>query len=421
MIEHDGNDALRCVLVVSVTADQGREQAERLGEELAQLAQSAGIEPLRTIFAPLKRVDPRFFVGSGKADEVAELVVELELDLVVFDDDLSPIHQRNLERHLGCAVIDRHEVILDIFADRAQTREATLQVRLARLEYQLPRLRSAWTHLSRQRGGRRGTRGEGETQAETDRRMVLARIDRTKRELSQVSKQRATMRKQRSGVPVPTCALVGYTNAGKSSLLRALSGAEVLVANKLFATLDPTTRRVRLPEGTEVLFTDTVGFIRKLPHDLVEAFKSTLEETLLADILIHVVDGSSAEAAAQYRATMEVLEELDAADRQSIVVLNKVDQVSDPRFLFRPEVDVPCPAVSARTGEGLPQLLSLVEGKLATTLHQVRYSFPADRYDLVALVHRTGKVVAEEYINGSIHLNAEVPERTEKALAGFEL
>ena len=241
-------------------------ELDYMKEELSNLIDTMGLKVLEVVTATLKKPTPRYFVGSGKAQEIADYAKELEADCIVFDDDLSPSQQRNWEELSGVCVIDRHEVILDIFANRATTKEATLQVGLARMEYSLPRLTRAWTHLSRQRGGTKGTRGEGETQLEVDRRIVLRKISKFKAELKKVRSNRATLRKQRTSIPIPTASIVGYTNAGKSSLLNALTGADVFIEDKLFATLDPTTRRVKLKGGNEILLTDTVGFIRKLPH-----------------------------------------------------------------------------------------------------------------------------------------------------------
>ena len=268
-------------------------------------------------------------MGKGKCDEISEQVGDLKCDVIIFDNEITPGQQRNWEELTKILVIDRHEVILDVFAERAQTKEAVLQVQLARLEYSLPRLRRAWTHLDRQRGGGVTQRGEGEAQIELDQRMLRDKISSTKKEIKQVSSRRVTSRKKRQRIPLATIAIVGYTNAGKSTLLNQITGSTVLSEDKLFATLDPTSRRAKLPGGRTVILTDTVGFIRKLPHRLIDAFKATLEEALVADILLHVVDFSSPEYRDHLLATQEVLNELGAADKDTIIVYNKIDNGVD--------------------------------------------------------------------------------------------
>ena len=282
MVEYTKQKEEKALLITIRLHGHSENDVQNHLEEMGRLCATLGFTVCGEYIVPLKEPHPKYFIGSGWAEEIAEQAGFLEADYVVFDDDLSPSQQRNLEKLCDRPIIDRHQIIIEIFAQRAQTKEARLQVELAQLVYSLPRLRRLWTHLSRQRGGAKGTRGEGETQLEVDRRIVEARIARLKLDLKQVRKQRGTLRKQRESIPVPTAAIVGYTNAGKSSLHRALTSSDILVENKLFATLDPTTRRHRLPSGQELLITDTVGFIRKLPHDLVDAFKSTLEETVLS-------------------------------------------------------------------------------------------------------------------------------------------
>ncbi|MEW5814613.1 MAG: GTPase HflX, partial [Spirochaetota bacterium] len=292
--------------------------AENLLYELASLTRNIGLQITGSILVRLNVITPRYLLGTGKTQEIISLAKEHNADCIIIDAELTPSQQRNWEKLSGLCAIDRHEVILEIFAAHASTREAVLQVGLARMEYSLPRLKRAWTHLSRQRGGLRGTRGEGEAQLEVDRRIVLRKIDRMKKELAKVHLQRALRRKQREKFDLPTASFVGYTNAGKSSLLNRLSDSKVLVEDKLFATLDPTTRRIELDNGQNLLLTDTVGFIRKLPHDLIDAFKSTLEEVVLSDFLILVLDASSPEITEHYTTTMAVLRELEAADKPII-------------------------------------------------------------------------------------------------------
>jgi GTPase len=389
-------------------------------EELKLLVDTMGLEVVDAIVVNVRNPSPRFFLGSGKAKEIADLTAELGVDCIVFDDELSPSQQRNWEELTGLCVIDRHEVILDIFAANAHTKEAALQVGLARMEYSLPRLTRAWTHLSRQRGGSRGTRGEGETQLEADRRIVLRRIHRLKRELEQVKSQRETRRRKRSSARLPTAAIVGYTNAGKSSLLNTLTGADAVVENKLFATLDPTTRRLPVKNGSEVLLTDTVGFIRKLPHDLIDAFKSTLEETVLADLTIHVLDASNSEVLHHYRTTLQVLDEIGAGGKPSLIVFNKTDLPEAVAAL--PDLETRFPRalfVSVREGRGMENLVQAVKVMLYDNSPVEEYSIPSNRFDLAALIHRTGRVVQENYLDNKVIIKAQVPPKTRGVCAAY--
>lgn len=420
MIELQKQHEIRTVVLGIQHPGMTSRQAADLTEELAGLAATMELLVVDRQIVKLKEINPKFLIGAGKADEIARWANDLEAACIVFDDELSPSQQRNWEKLTGIAVIDRHEVILDIFASRASTREAGLQVALARLEYSLPRLQRAWGHLSRQRGGAKGTRGEGETQLEIDRRVVVRKIERIKNELEEVRRQRSIRRKQRMREPVPSASIVGYTNVGKSSLLTLLSHSEVYAENKLFATLDPTTRRVVLPGGKELVVTDTVGFIRKLPHDLIESFKSTLEETVLADYLIHVLDASSPDIDEHYETTMEVLKEIDAGGKPIVTILNKIDLVTDPAerdmVLQRYPDAIP---FSTRTGEGLPALAAALGELLSQENEPQRFRLPVDRYDLVALVHRKGRVLSEEYLDGTILLSAEVAAPVRYLLADF--
>src|SRR3954471_11035138 len=313
----------RAFLVGVQTSDMKDGEAAELLGELRELVENLRITVTRSTLVNLRRPNPSLLLGSGKTDEIIAEAKADGADVIVFDEALSPAQQRNWEELSGLAVIDRQEVILEIFADRAHTREAILQVALARMEYSLPRLTRAWTHLSRQRGkGAMG--GEGETQLEVDRRIVRDRIAHLKEELKKVVSQRDVQRRKRQRIPIPTCAIVGYTNAGKSTLLNSLTGAQVLAANKLFATLDPTTRQLVLRGNQKLLVTDTVGFIRRLPHGLIEAFKATLEEALVANFLIHVLDVTAPNLAAHHETTMSVLKELGADEGKRILtVFNK--------------------------------------------------------------------------------------------------
>ena len=335
---------------------------ERSLLELEELARNIGLEPSGKMLVKLKGPSPRYIVGTGKAEEIREAAREAEAGFIVFDNDLSPSQQRNWEEFTELCVIDRQEVILEIFSDRAVTREAHLQVELARMEYSLPRLTRAWTHLSRQRGGKRGTRGEGETQLEMDRRRVLDRIVKAKAKLKLVRAQRKTRRALRTRSGTLSGSIVGYTNAGKSSLLNALTGAGVHVEDKFFATLDPTTRKIRLPSGEAAVLTDTVGFIRNLPHHLVESFKATLEETVLADFLVHVLDSSDPDAEDHAATTRETLRRLGAADKPTVTVWNKIDLCPDPSLILALSRSYPYPVLlSSKTGEGLDTLLEAID------------------------------------------------------------
>jgi GTP-binding protein HflX len=387
----------RALLVGVYKGAEQRAERESLLAELDSLVDTLDIPVIDRLLVKIQDRNPRYFVGSGKAEEIFERAKQLEIDVIVFDNGLSPAQQRNWEALTGVAVIDREEVILDIFARRAQTKEARLQVDLARMEYSLPRLTRAWGHLSRQAGGL-GGKGEGETQLETDRRLVRAQIDRLKSDLELVRLRRATQRKQRRRLPLPSAAIVGYTNVGKSALLKKLTGAKVLVEDKLFATLDTTTRRVILPSGQSLLLTDTVGFVRNLPHRLVEAFKATLEEAVLSEFLIHVLDASHPRVFDFYQTTMRVLGELGADAKRMITVLNKVDLVKNESTLHTLRLHFPDAAfVSVRSGEGLKELLHRMGDLLADRVSRVELALPLERTDLLSLLHRTSLVIDVGY------------------------
>jgi GTP-binding protein HflX len=343
---------------VLVWAGRDRSQCDDSLDELALLADTAGLEVTDRLDQEMRRITPATRIGKGKVQELRAIVEATKSDVVIFDDPLTPAQRRNLENEVGGKIIDRSQLILDIFALRASTRAGKLQVELAQLEYLLPRLTRQWTHLSRMRGGV-GTRGPGETQLEDDRRQVRDRILRLKKRLIDIDRTRRLNRRERLEVPYPTVALVGYTNAGKSSLMNRLTEADAYVADQLFATLESTVRRLELPGGTTAMLVDTVGFVAKLPHELVEAFKGTLEQVIQADLILHVTDGSRADEDIRIRVVVDVLEELGASDRPKLLVHNKCDLISDqlpPRDGF---------AVSATTGQGCEQLLAAIEEALS--------------------------------------------------------
>jgi len=389
-------------------------EAEVLVDELEELVANLGIGVIDKRVVKIREPNAAFLLGSGKVEEIAEEIRQLECDSVIFDEPLSPGQQRNWEKRLGgkILVIDRQEIILDIFNSRAQTKEAALQVELARLEYELPRMKRAWSHLDRQRGGGAVQRDAGETQLEMDQRMIRQRISRLKKELTEVLQHREVQRKKRQRVPLPTASIVGYTNAGKSSLLNRITHSEVLAADKLFATLDPTTRRAELPSGQTLLLTDTVGFIRRLPHRLVEAFKATLEEAVVATFLIHVLDASSPDAHQHYATTMNVLEELGANEKTIVTVFNKIDRVEDRMELAMLRHDYPGASfVSVKTGEGLDALLARCEACIEGWGHAVELLIPHDRYDLVNRLHEAGAVSSKEIRDQGVHIEGTVPRR----------
>ncbi|MDQ3622687.1 MAG: GTPase HflX [Verrucomicrobiota bacterium] len=409
----------RAMLIGAYIDPNGREEARSLLEELEELVNTLGVPVIERRLVPHREMNPRYLLGSGKAEELAAYAHEHQIDLLVFDNELSPSQQRNWEKLTGITVIDRQEVIIDIFARRAQTHEARLQIDLARLEYSLPRLTRAWSHLVRQGGGI-GAKGEGESQLEQDKRRVRNQINRLKRELEQVRGARATQRKDRKRAPVPNAAIVGYTNSGKSSLLRRLTGAEVFIEDKLFATLDTTTRKIALPNKQPLLLTDTVGFVRKLPHRLVEAFNATLEEAALADFLIHLLDASQPHVVEFYNTTMKVLAELGADHKPMLVAFNKIDKVEDPGVLAALRCHFPDALfISVQTGQGLDALVECISefvsgGELARELR-----FPPSEGGRIAQIHRQAKVLETSYEGDEVRLVAVLPARLAEEMIEF--
>jgi GTPase len=413
-------------LLVRLYFDPREEQeSEALLEELGELVSTLGIGVVEKVLARSREMHRKFLCGTGKAAEIVELARAHECDCIVIDNQLAPSQQREWEKAADICVIDREEVILDIFAKRAQTKEARLQVELARMQYALPRMARMWGHLDREGGSGGGqgggaARGMGEKQIEVDRRMAHVRIDRARRELDDVRKQRATQRKEREKMETPHAAIVGYTNAGKSTLLNILSGANVMAKDMLFATLDTTTRKIELPDGQPLLITDTVGFVRNLPHRLVEAFKATLEEAVLADFLIHVLDATSPEIDRFHETTLKVLGELGAVDKPTITVLNKIDRVTDPDQLADLRHRYPDALnISAVTGLGMESLLQKCSEVMADRVRRRRYRIPQSRADLLGMLHRDAKVLSTDYEDNDILVTAVVPAAIDGRLESF--
>ena len=387
--------------------------------ELGELTETAGGEVVDTGIQKMESLSPATFIGKGKAEEFADFCRRNDVDTVIFDDDLSPAQCRNLEKIFECKILDRTSLILDIFAQRARTREGKLQIKLAQLQHLLPRLTRFWGHLSRQSGGIGMRGGEGESQLEADRRKVSERIDKIERDLDAVRRQRATQRAGRQRSQWPLASIVGYTNAGKSTLLNALTGSDVLAKDILFATLDPTTRRLKLPTNQNVLLTDTVGFIKKLPHGLVEAFKATLEEVVQADLLVHVVDISHPQAAEQIEAVNAVLLEIGAGEKPVLMVFNKMDRLTAavPAWLREKFPHAVC--LSAKTGDGIAPLLA----ELGTQLRPIRefldLRVPLAEAAVIARLHAVGQVVTSRYTGKNARFKVRVPPHLVEEFAAF--
>lgn len=419
-VKHKPKMVERALLVGAYLKADEATEATNLLDELAELVDTLGIPVLDKRVVRIREPNAKLLLGKGKAEEIRDYIKANDLDCLIFDNELSPAQQRNWEALTGVCVIDRHEVILDIFGKRARTREARLQIDLARMVYSLPRLTRAWSHLGQQGGGI-GARGEGETQLEIDRRIVRTQIETLKAELAEVRRQRQTRRQQRVRVPVPHAAIVGYTNAGKSSLLKRLTGADVLIEDKLFATLDTTTRKIELDNHQRLLLTDTVGFVRKLPHQLVEAFKSTLEEALTANFLIHVIDAHQADVFEIYRTTVGVLSELGADGKETILVLNKTDLIDDEtrRHSLRLHFPDAC-FISVHTGAGMDDLVARMQEIVSRSSRRMELALPHERSDLLAKIHRDGQVLQTEYLDSHVAVTAVVPSRLAELLVKFD-
>lgn len=423
----------RALLVGLGLPGESRRERAALLAELEDLVSNLGIGIAESTLEFTRELQAKYLCGVGKAEEIRERAFILRADCVIFDNLLAPSQQREWEKLLGVTVMDREEIILDIFARRARTREAVLQVDLARMQYALPRMAGMWKHLDRQRGGSGGgkgggaaARGEGEKQIEVDRRLAHERIEAIRDELEIVRRQRGTQRKERNRQGIPSAAIVGYTNAGKSSLLNLITGADVLAQNILFATLDTTSRKIELPDGQPLVLTDTVGFIRNLPHRLVEAFKSTLEEATLADFLIQVVDASDREALRHYETTCEVLEELGAGDKPMVVVWNKTDLIPEDvreSTLASLAAKVSCPSIVASVllEQGIDELMVSCVEMLSHRVTTARYRIPLAESRIIAIMHRDGKVLSTEYEGNDALVEAVLPKEFAARIEAYRI
>ena len=407
----------RAIVVGIVTADVRREQAAEYLDELTLLADTAGADVIHRVVQERAAIDPAFYIGKGKVEQIATLAADDDISLIIFDDDLTPAQIKNLEEKIERKIVDRSGLILDIFASRARTSEARTQVELAQLEYLLPRLTRQWTHLSKQYGGI-GTKGPGETQIETDRRLVRTRISHLKENLDRISRQRATRRRRRKDSA--TAALVGYTNAGKSTLMNALADSDVFVENRLFATLDTTTRKVTIAPNSSVLLSDTVGFIRKLPTHLVASFKSTLEEVVEADLLLHVVDISHAGFEEHIEVVKKTLEDLGAGQKPVLYVFNKTDAVEDRSIIKQLAVRfVPSLAISAQRGINLVTLRERISELLRRSRGEEDYILPYEKQSVLEEIPLHGTIVATSYTEEHIHIRVRTTPGGQKKIASL--
>jgi GTPase len=412
------------LLIGAYQAGADKQNCEDHLNELERLCDTYGLKVVDKAPCSIKKLNPGTYLGSGKLEELISLAKEKGADVIVFDDEINPHQQRNLEKLFQRPVIDRTELIIEVFAERAQTREARLQIELAKVRYQFPRLKRMWTHLSRQSTGGGGSylKGEGEKQIEIDRRILRRRIERLKKEIKDVGEQRAVQRSLRQRRAIPTFAIVGYTNVGKSTLLKALTQADAFVEDKLFATLDTMTRKFELPNRQDILLVDTVGFIRKIPHTLVAAFKSTLEEVVHTDILLHLIDASHPMAESQAEETMLVLKELGAADYPMITVINKIDQCTNPMVLAKLRLKfkktVP---ISALYQQGFSELLEIMMKEVSLLRKVIKARIPQSHYTLVSELMRKGKVITCTYEENDVLIEAEIPAHLEHKVHPFLL
>ncbi len=409
----------RAFLVAVRQSGQGENETGKLLLELKELTNTCDIEVVDSCIIKIDKSQSRYLIGSGNASDINDRCRENKINLIVFNNDLTPSQQRNWEKLTGIRVIDRREIILDIFAARASTKEAVLQIELAKSEYMLPRLKRAWTHLSRQKGGV-GLKGEGEKQIEVDERLVRRRISKLKKDLNLVRRQRSEQRKKRQKKPVPNIAIVGYTNAGKSSFLNCLTHSDILIEDKLFATLDPTTRKLTLANNQVVLLTDTVGFVRNLPHNLVEAFKATLEEAVLATFLIQIVDVTNPDYQEHIKTTHEVLQQIGAENNHILTVFNKIDLVQESYVIHRIKRSYPDAFfISTKTKDGTSELIKAVESIINKDMNRMTLRIPQDKYDVVALLHRTGHITEEQFKDDAIYITASVPNNFKREFKEF--
>jgi GTP-binding protein HflX len=414
----------KALLVGIYLSSKEKEDCNEHLDELASLCDTYGVDVDQRLPCPLRKFDSASFLGKGKVEEIAKICEERKISIVIFDEEIAPHQQRNLEKAFKNIVIDRTELILGVFEKRAKTREAKIQVEVAQLRYQMPRLRRMWTHLSRQKvggGGKGGhLKGEGEKQIEIDRLLVRKRVSRLQQELKQIKKQRDIQRVARKRNAVPSFAIIGYTNAGKSTLLNALTKAKAFVEDKLFATLDTTTRKFSLPNGQEILLIDTVGFIRKIPHTLIAAFKSTLEEAVEADILIHLVDVSRSGSENRIKSTEEVLKELKAEENPKILCFNKMDICTDKseamrlRLLFPKTIEI-----SALEKTGFDELTEIMINQIALLRKRIKVKIPQSHYSLASELMREGRVISCEYVDNDIILDIEISKNLEKSVEAY--
>jgi GTPase len=419
------SDCKKAILVGIYKSKEEKILSQEHLDELQSLASTYGLTTIHKILAPIKKVESSTYLGSGKVTEIKEITEEIDADIVIFDIDIAPHQQRNLEKEIKKVIIDRTELILGVFASHARSNVSKLQVKLAQSKYQMPRLKRMWTHLSRQRtAGKSGgyLKGAGERQIEIDRQLLKKRISVLQAQIDKIKDQRVLQRKQRKKSQIPSFAIVGYTNSGKSTLMNALTQANVLVEDKLFATLDTTTRQYTLPNQQDIVLTDTVGFIRKLPHTLVEAFKSTLEEALDADILIHLIDVSNKNAKDLAKASLEVLKELKAENKPIITCLNKIDEVQDPTAVTYFKIEYSkVVEISALKKQGFDDLLDLMIREISNLRKVVKLKIAQSYYKAVSEIIKQGKIISIDYVDNDILIEAEIPKMLEKKLEIFEI